>query len=142
MILAGGHGSSRQIGRKEMGRKRTMRPAIQTRLPGIINLILGLWLILGSFLGKFGSVGSKSSDVILGFFMAFLSVQLSIPNDESRWMFLLTGLIGIAAVIAPWVFSYSDIGSATTNNIIVGILIILVSAWGFLTARSNSHATA
>jgi hypothetical protein len=57
-------------------------------------------------------------------------------------MNLLTGLIGIAAIIAPWVFDYSGNGSATTNNIIVGILIILVSAWGYLTGRSNHSATA
>jgi hypothetical protein len=125
-----------------MGRKRKMSPAVRTRLPGIISLILGLWLLLGSFIGEFGSIASKTSDVILGFFLAFLSIQLAIPTDETRWMFLLTGLIGIAAIIAPWVFDYSDVGSATTNNIIVGILIILVSVWGYLTARSNSHATA
>lgn len=119
-----------------------MSPALRTRLPGIISLILGLWLLLGAFIFSFGSVASKTSDVILGFFLSFLSIQVAIPTDETRWMFLLTGLIGIAAIIAPWVFSYSDIGSATTNNVIAGILIILVSAWGYLTARTNSHATA
>jgi hypothetical protein len=119
-----------------------MSPALRLRLPGIINVILGLWLLLGSFIGKFGTVASKSSDVILGFFLCFLSFQLSIPTDETRWMNLLTGLIGIAAIIAPWVFDYSGNGSATTNNIIVGILIILVSAWSYLTGRSNHSATA
>lgn len=119
-----------------------MSPALRLRLPGLINVILGLWLLLGSFIGKFGTVASKSSDVILGFFLCFLSVQLSIPTEETRWMNLLTGLIGIAAIVAPWIFDYSGNGSATTNNIIVGVLIILVSAWGFLTAGSNSNATA
>jgi hypothetical protein len=119
-----------------------MTPAVRLRLPGIINVILGLWLLLGSFIGKFGTIASKSSDVILGFFLCFLSIQLAIPTEETRWMNLLTGLIGIAAIVAPWVFDYSDNGSATTNNIIVGILIILVSAWGYMTAHSNSHTTA
>ncbi|HVX28841.1 MAG TPA: SPW repeat protein [Nitrolancea sp.] len=119
-----------------------MSPAVRMRLPGIISLILGLWLILGSFIGGFGSIASKTSDVILGFFLAFLSIQVSIPTEDTRWMFLMNGLIGITAIAAPWIFDYSDIGTATTNNIIVGILIVLVSAWGYLTAQLNSNATA
>lgn len=113
-----------------------MSSAIQSRLPGIVNGILALWLILGSFLLGFGNVPSKVSDVILGFFTIFMSMHRSIPSDESRWMFLFSGMLGLAAIAAPFVFSYTSITSAMTNNIIVGALIFLVSAWGYMTMQT------
>jgi len=116
-----------------------MGSAVGRRLPGIINGLLALWLILGSFMLGFGNVPSKVSDVIIGFFTIFLSMHRSIPSDESRWMYLFSGMLGLAAIAAPFVFSYSDISSALTNNIIVGGLIFLVSAWGYMTVREPAH---
>ncbi len=112
-----------------------MGAAIRLRLPGIINALAGLWLILGSFMAGFGNVPSKVSDVIIGFFIVFMSMHRSIPSDESRWMFLFTGMLGLAAIAAPWVFSYNDLSAPTTNNIIVGAVVALISAWGYLTMR-------
>ncbi len=112
-----------------------MASEVRLRLPGIVNGFLALWLILGSFIFRFGNIPSKVSDIIMGFFIIFLSMHRSIPSDDSRWMFLFTGMLGLAAVAAPFVFSYTDISSAMTNNIIVGVAIFLVSAWGYLTYR-------
>jgi len=116
-----------------------MGSAVSMRLPGIFNGILALWLILGSFMLGFGNVPSKVSDIIIGFFTIFLSMHRGIPSDESRWMFLFSGMLGLAAISAPFVFSYSDISSAMTNNIIVGALIFLISAWGYITMREPVH---
>jgi hypothetical protein len=112
-----------------------MPSALRLRLPGIINGLLALWLILGSFLAGFGNVPSKVSDVIIGFFLIFMSMHRSIPSDESRWMFLFSGMLGLAAIVAPWVFSYSDVSSAMINNIIVGAAVLLVSAVGYMMMR-------
>ncbi len=116
-----------------------MGSAVRMRLPGIINGLLGLWLILGSFMLGFGNVPSKVSDVIMGFFVMFLSMHRSIISDESRWMYLFSGMLGLGAVSAPFVFSYTDVSSAMTNNIIVGAAIFLVSVWGYTTVKVPVH---
>ena len=119
-----------------------MSSAVQSRLPGVINVILALWLILGQFIFSFGDVPSKACNVILGFFLAFLSVHRAIPTEESRWMSLVGVVIGVAAIAAPWIFSFSDISSAIINNVIVGILVVLVAAVGFAMSNSNSNSNA
>lgn len=112
-----------------------MTTVVRLRLPGMINLVLAIWLALGSFMVGFGNVPSKTSDVILGFFIAFLSMHRSIPSDQSRFMYLFTAMLGLAAIAAPFVFSYTDITSATVNNIVVGAAVFLVSVWGYATMR-------
>ncbi len=112
-----------------------MGAAVRLRLPGIINALAALWLILGSFMAGFGNVPSKVSDVIIGFFIVFLSMHRSIPSDESRWMFLFSGMLGLAAIAAPWVFSYNDLSGPTINNIIVGAVVFIISVWGYLTMQ-------
>ena len=117
-----------------------MSSAVQSRLPGVINIVLALWLLLGSFIGGFGNIPSKAGDVILGFFLAFLSMHRTIPTEESRWMSLFSVVIGGAVIASPFVFNYSDLSAPTTNNIIIGVLVVVVSAWGFVTAHSESAA--
>lgn len=113
-----------------------MTSAVSLRLPGIINGLLALWLILGSFIAGFGNIPSKVSDVIIGFFVIFLSMHRSIPSDESRWMSLVSAMLGLAAIAAPFVFDYTEVSSAMINNIIVGAAIFLVAIWGYMTVRT------
>lgn len=44
-------------------------------------------------------------------------------------------LAGIWLVLAPFVIGYSDVGAAVTNGIAVGIVVLVLAAWGAMAAR-------
>ena len=43
-------------------------------------------------------------------------------------MFIITGLLGVALALAPWVFNYSNDSTAMWTSVIVGGLVALASA--------------
>ena len=109
-----------------------------------LNVVLGIWLIascyiLGAFLwrderittGVFGSL-------ILG--MAIWRMAMSHP----RYWFLSFGnvIFGIWVAISPFVLGYHYETRAMINNVIVGILVALFAATGFLRPRGEQRATA
>jgi hypothetical protein len=44
-------------------------------------------------------------------------------------LYWVTGLLGLALGVAPWVFSYTDNTSALWASIIIGAVILVLSAW-------------
>lgn len=44
-------------------------------------------------------------------------------------MYWLTGLLGIASAIAPFLMGYSDNGAAMWTSLTIGIVLVLVSAF-------------
>ncbi|EKN69331.1 SPW repeat-containing protein [Neobacillus bataviensis LMG 21833] len=45
------------------------------------------------------------------------------------WQLWLSGLIGIWLVCSPWVYDFADNSGAFWNNIIFGIIILILSIW-------------
>lgn len=48
-------------------------------------------------------------------------------------MYWITGLLGLALGVAPWVFQYTDNTNALWTSIIVGAAILVVSAYKAIT---------
>jgi ABC-type Mn2+/Zn2+ transport system permease subunit len=48
---------------------------------------------------------------------------------EMNKLYWITGLLGLALGVSPWVFSYTDNTNALWASIIIGAVILLLSAW-------------
>ena len=51
----------------------------------------------------------------------------------TRWATGLVILAGLWLLISPWVLGYTDVGNATTNDVVLGIVIAIIAAirmWG------------
>jgi hypothetical protein len=55
------------------------------------------------------------------------------------WQLWLTGLIGIWLIVSPWVFNFASNTEALWNNVIFGIIILILAFWsGSLTKGKSS----
>lgn len=94
-----------------------------------VNILLGAWLIVAPFiLGYSGSTVELGSDIAIGVLLIVCS-----------WWILaaMTGRIGASALqlvgglwllAAPFYFHYEKFSHAYTNDLIVGILVVMVGA--------------
>ncbi len=97
---------------------------------GIINFLAGIWLILAPFILAYSSVRSALwNDIILGaLILVFAAVGMSANNISwSRWLNLL---FGIWVFFAPFILSYSATGRALWNDIILGLIVVIMSLFG------------
>ena len=46
--------------------------------------------------------------------------------------------IGIIMIISPWIFGFSDISLAKWCNVLIGLLLVLMSAWMLFGERAQA----
>ncbi len=94
-----------------------------------INFILGLWLIVSPFALKYSTVaGAVPEDVILGILIAVFSLWMAASLEAPAGPAWLVVLFGIWVIIAPFVLGYShQMGSAVANDVIVGIVVLVLA---------------
>lgn len=106
-----------------------------------INLILGLWLIVAPFALRYAGLthAAATEDVVLGIVIAAFSwwiLAAAMPMVGHAWFEILCG---IWVAIAPFVIGYSGLAIARTNDVWVGIVVLIV---GVIAAIAMSQTTA
>ncbi len=93
-----------------------------------INLVLGIWLIISPFLLGHSDV-SFWNQIIVGLIIAVLAAIRAFGAYDAPWMSWVNVALGIWLIISPWVLGYSVVASALWNDVIVGVLVIVLGAW-------------
>jgi hypothetical protein len=100
-----------------------------------INLLLGVWLIAAAIAR--GATGvAMSNDFVLGILLIAFSwwmLGAALPPVGTAWFEMLCGLW---LIVAPFVLGYTQRHAATGNDVIVGIITIIVAA---VAARAIAH---
>lgn len=93
---------------------------------GIINLVLGIWLILSPFLFSYSSTAMTDS-IILGTIIAILAViRLSAPAQT--WASWFNGIAGLWLIIAPFIIGSTE-SAVLWNQITVGLAVAALGFW-------------
>ena len=107
----------------------------------VIIFFLGVWLILGPFFAKFGTVQSHANEVFVGFFtMVFSMYRIGHSLEQSAWINWINVVLGGWLVASPFVYGYSGLSGPTTNEIVVGVAMIVLAAISFLLGRQDRAA--
>jgi len=98
-----------------------------------INLLVGIWLIIAAFTVGGGIAASHAlaaNDVVLGILLvafAWWVLAAIAPPVGTAWFQMICG---IWLLFAPFVLRYSSRGGAVANDVICGIIAIVVAAIG------------
>ena len=117
------------------------------------NLLAGLWLIISPFVLGYAYFGrddrssgstAKSIDFIVGFVIAVLAVirffgarslGVEVFRDQIVWLSWANVALGLLLIATPFLFSFTDLSAAYWNNIMVGVIVAILSAWNALVSR-------
>jgi hypothetical protein len=109
-----------------------------------LNILAGLWLVIAPFALAYGAdaTGAAWNDVAIGATVAVLAmVRVAAPLqfESVSWVnFVLGGWL----LFAPFVIGYSDNGTAVTNDIVMGLIVLSLAAWSAWAARQRTGAPA
>lgn len=93
-----------------------------------VILLLGLWLFVSPWV--LGYV--PGSDIALNANIAGLVIAALAAFDLYKsyaWAVAVNLLIGLWVAVSPWVAALADRGAMMTNNIIVGVAVIVLALW-------------
>ncbi|MFC4852819.1 SPW repeat protein [Actinophytocola glycyrrhizae] len=100
-----------------------------------VTFLAGVWLIVSPFaLGHTatgGEFGGYWNDVTVGIVIALLALVRAVAPREVPWFSMVNIALGGWLILAPWVLAYNegaDAVAATTNDMIVGAVVVLAAA--------------
>ena len=93
-----------------------------------VNAVIGVWLMISPWvLGFQNSSPALSNSLIIG--MALLATALGAILVPSAWEEWTEVGLGVWMVLAPWMFGFSNLGLATANALVSGVLILALAMW-------------
>ncbi len=115
--------------------ERTTTP---TGRPGLINVLLGIWVIISPFLLSFSEISSAMwCNVATGAVVGIIGLIRASPLQQREWSWTNV-VLGIWLIASPFVLDFFD-QVALWNNVLVGIMIALV-AWANATRNAPAGA--
>ncbi len=102
-----------------------------------IIAVVGLWEIVAPFILGYTAVGAAMWDaIIIGVVILVLGVWAALANEEGTIKTLnwINAVLGLWLIIAPFILAYSSTVTAMWNDIIVGIVVLVLGVWAALTA--------
>jgi hypothetical protein len=78
------------------------------------------------------------TSLILGAAIVLVSGYKAIMQDTARWEYWIAGILGVAAIVAPFVLQFTALTAALWTSIIVGALVALVSGYEVIVAEPET----
>ncbi len=104
--------------------------------------ILGILLIIAPFVLGFSSdTTAMWSCVVLGAITLIVSIIKAAVHDLSNWEYWVTGIMGILAIIAPFVLAFSVLPAALWSSVILGAITLILSAYQVFAQRPRQVPT-
>lgn len=89
-----------------------------------INFILGLWMIVVGFAISAAARPVMAEEIVIGIIIACLAAAAAMRRTSiASW---LVALAGLWTLIAPAAINYAGLTTARTNDIIVGIIVLVL----------------
>src|SRR5690348_12109335 len=92
-----------------------------------LNFIAGIYLLISAWIGA-ANGGSRANGIVFGSIVAILAA-MRFSESTGKWASVINALIGIWLIISPWVYGSAGEGYMW-NSIVVGIIVLILGAWG------------
>jgi len=112
----------------------------QTTTASGLDVLAGIWLLISPFVLAFSRDlnGAITNNVVLGIVIGLLALyRFFNPSANNIWVSWLNALLGVWVLISPWVVGFNRSNAAMTNNVIVGIIVIILSVWSALASTGT-----
>jgi len=98
----------------------------------------GLWELIAPFVLGYSKHTTPMWDaVIVGIVLIILGVWAALANASGTVKILswINAVLGLWLIVAPFILSYSKLATPMWNDIIVGIIILVLGVWAALTVK-------
>jgi uncharacterized membrane protein len=97
-----------------------------------VNFVLGLWLIVAPFALLYRGISAALWDnVIVGIIIAALAGWRALGKESVRMTMTswVVALLGLWTLVAPFALHYAGNANAMWNNVIVGIVVVILATY-------------
>ncbi|HLN18747.1 MAG TPA: SPW repeat protein [Patescibacteria group bacterium] len=100
----------------------------QVKTAGWLNVLAGLWLIISPFVLRFSGTSASTNAIIVGIIVAILALIAATSPASVMWTSWINIILGLWLIISPFIMGFTG-GAILANSIILGIIVVALSAW-------------
>jgi hypothetical protein len=105
--------------------------------------IVGFWELIAAFvLGYSATSAALWNAVIIGLALIILGIWAAVAKEEAtdKTLDWINVVLGIWLIIAPFLLGYTAVTAAVWNDVIVGLVVIVLAGWAvFAIGHQNPH---
>jgi hypothetical protein len=127
---------------------RTTMSSDQSRWASGLNVLVGLWLLISPFVLGFSAPtnvpfrpSAMWNDIILGIVIAIIAAIRFFGAYQATWLSWLNVILGIWVIVSPWVLGFSSTPTPMWDNVIVGIVVVILGIWAAVTSPRPTTMT-
>jgi hypothetical protein len=98
-------------------------------------VLLGAWEVVAPFILGYSNAANALWDaLILGIALIILAGWAALANQDSTVKTLewINVILGVWLIIAPFLVQYANVTAALWNDVVVGILVVVLAGWAAL----------
>ncbi len=106
--------------------------------------IVGLWELIAAFVLGYSTTSTAMwNAVIIGLALIILGIWAAVSKAETTdktldWINLI---LGVWLIISPFLLGYTAVAAAVWNDVIVGLVVVVLTAWGVYAIGHQPHIT-
>jgi 4-amino-4-deoxy-L-arabinose transferase-like glycosyltransferase len=107
-----------------------------------LDVLAGIWLLISPFVLRFSYYGltqATTNNVILGIVIGVLAAIRFFGAYRESWLSWINAVLGLWVLLSPWILRFSHNSYATTNNVILGIVVIVLASWSALATEASTN---
>jgi hypothetical protein len=105
-----------------------------SRVASGLNILAGIWVFISAWVFAGGGAGAVWNSIIVGILIViFAAIRMS--RSAPVWPAWLNVILGIWLIISPWIYGFALDSGRRTNDIIFGIVVIVLAIWSASTNR-------
>jgi len=106
-----------------------------------LDVLAGIWLLISPFVLAFSSTlhSAMVNNVIFGIIIGLLALFRFFNPSNGVVVSWINVILGIWVLISPWVLGFGMDRVPTTNNVIMGIIVIILAGWSAFATGDNNQ---
>ncbi|MFA6047902.1 MAG: SPW repeat protein [Parcubacteria group bacterium] len=111
----------------------------QIRTSRGLNVLAGVWLIISPYILGFAKTSAATNAIIVGIVVGILALISATSPESAMWTGWVNIILGVWMIISPFILGFVG-GAVVMNSIILGIIVIALSAWSSSTTAKLGTA--
>lgn len=105
-----------------------------------LDALAGLWLVLSPWVLAFQVPAATTNNIIFGLLITLLAAIRFFGAFNAAWVSWVNAVLGLWVLLSPWFLGFTAFEVPTTNNIILGIIVIVLASWSALATEAGNRS--
>lgn len=117
----------------------------QVKTASGINIVVGIWFLISTWVYGYAAASQAMvwNYIVVGALIAiFGAIRYATPHSRVGFSWINI-VLGVWALLSPWIYSYAGDMPRVWNDVIVGIVVAALAIWsGSATVSEHRHQVA